>query len=120
MKKIIAMCALVVSLSVVGKLIFAADSAPAAAGGDKAGATYSAKCASCHGKDGKGNPAMAKAFKVEIAALDLTSKAVQDKKDEELTALTTNGKGKMPAYKGKISDAEIAGLTAHIRSFVKK
>lgn len=87
---------------------------------DGAATLYNAKCVSCHGKEGKGNPAMAKIFKVELAALDLTTKAVQDKKDEELTALTTNGKGKMPAYKGKIADADIAGLTTYIRTLVKK
>lgn len=98
----------------------AEDAKAPASSGDKITVLYNSKCASCHGKDGKGNPAMAKMFKVEPAVLDLTTKAVQDKKDEELNALTANGKGKMPAYKGKVSDADIAALTAHIRSFVKK
>jgi cytochrome c6 len=108
-RKIILSSLAVIGLLLVSGSTFAADPSAAAK-------LFDAKCASCHAKTGKGNPSMAKMFKVEPSALDLTSKAVQDKKDEELTAITTNGKGKMPAYKGKITDPEIASLTAYIRT----
>jgi mono/diheme cytochrome c family protein len=78
--------------------------------------TYAAKCVSCHGKDGKGNPAMAKAFKVEPEKLNLTSDATQSKTDGDLIKITTDGSGKMPAYKGKLSDAEIKDQVAYIRT----
>ena len=32
--------------------------------------------------------------------------------DADLTAAITNGKGKMPAYKGKLTDAQIKDLVA--------
>src|ERR1700690_2408747 len=89
-----------------------ATDAPAG-GGAK---VYAAKCATCHGKDGKGNPAMAKVFKVDPALMDLTAKSTQDKKDDELILATTNGKNKMPAYKGKVSDADIKDTVAYVRT----
>ncbi len=82
------------------------------AGGE---ATYAAKCASCHGKDGKGNAAMAKMFKVDNAALDLTDQATLAQKDDELIAVTAKGRGKMPAYAGKMTEAEIAEVVAYMR-----
>jgi cytochrome c6 len=42
------------------------------------------------------------------------------KSDAELIAATTNGKNKMPAYKGKLSDAEIKATIAYIRTLQKK
>ncbi|MBI2069621.1 MAG: c-type cytochrome [Elusimicrobia bacterium] len=90
-------------------------------GSSSAGAgLFSAKCASCHGKDAKGNAGMAKMFKVDVAALDLLDKTTSDKTNEELTAIITNGGGKMPAYKGKLKDLEIAEVLAYVRSLAEK
>ncbi len=80
---------------------------------------YNQKCASCHGKDGKGAASMAKMFKVEMSALDLTDKATLDKKDEVLDALTAKGVGKMPAYGTKLKADEIKALTAYFRGLAK-
>ena len=80
---------------------------------------YAAKCASCHAKDGKGNPAMAKVFKVEPEKLSLVSEAALAKTDADLIKVTTEGSGKMPAYKGKLSDADISGVIAYTRSLSK-
>lgn len=80
---------------------------------------YSAKCGSCHGKDAKGNAGMAKMLKAESAALDLLDEATLGKTDEELVKLTTEGLGKMPAYKGKLSEAEISGVVAYLRELSK-
>lgn len=80
---------------------------------------FKQKCASCHGKDGKGTAAMAKMFKLDIAELDLTDKATLEKKDEELDAITTKGVGKMPAYEKKLKAEEISDLTVYIRSLTK-
>jgi len=77
---------------------------------------YAQKCAACHGKDLKGNPAMAKMFKVEPRAMDLVSKETLAKKDAELIEITTKGKNKMPAQEGKLTADDIAGLIAYIRT----
>lgn len=74
--------------------------------------TFKAKCAMCHGADGsKAMPSM--------GVKPLTSEEVQKQSDAELTAAITKGKGKMPAYAGKLTDAQIKDLVAHIRTLKK-
>lgn len=96
-----------------------ASAAAPAAGPSKvdAAALYLKNCASCHGKDGKGNAAMAKMFKVDTAALDMVDSASLGKSDAELSRLTANGIGKMPGYKGKLSASEIDSLVGYLRAF---
>jgi len=77
---------------------------------------YAAKCASCHGKDLKGNAAMTKVFKLDASALSLVSQSALAKTDEDLTAVTAKGKGKMPAQEGKLKAEEIADIIAYVRS----
>lgn len=83
---------------------------------DDAAALYKAKCASCHGADGSGDTAIGKSMKLR----DLRSPDVQKQTDKELFTWTADGKGKMPAYKAKLSEAEINGLVAHMRELAKK
>lgn len=78
-------------------------------------ATYKAKCAMCHGQDGKGETAMGK--KMELK--DLASEEVQKKSDAELSGIITNGKGKMPAYKTMTPD-QVKDMVAYIRALAKK
>jgi cytochrome c6 len=85
---------------------------PAAFAAADGAALYKAKCASCHGADGSGQTAMGKAMKLR----DLRSAEVQKLSDAELTKVTADGKGKMPAYKGKLTDDEIKALVAHMRT----
>jgi cytochrome c6 len=80
-----------------------------------AAATYKAKCAMCHGPDGKGS-----AMGVKMGAHDFTSADVQKQTDAQLTETITKGKGKMPAYDGKLKDTEIKDLVAYIRGLAKK
>lgn len=78
-------------------------------------ALYKAKCASCHGADGSGQTPMGKSMKLR----DLGSPEVQKQTDKQLYDWTADGKGKMPAYKSKLSDEEIKALVAHMRTFKK-
>jgi cytochrome c6 len=79
---------------------------------------FKSKCAACHGADGSGNTTMGKS----LGAKDLGSADVQKQTDAQLTDSITNGMngGKMPAYKGKLTDDQIKGLVGYIRSLVKK
>lgn len=96
---VLAMFALVVSIAVPA---FAADGA----------ATFKAKCAMCHGADGtKENPGM--------GVKSLAGPDVQKQSDADLVAAVTKGKGKMPAYAGKLSDDEIKGVVAFVRTLKK-
>jgi cytochrome c6 len=89
--------------------LYAADAA-------KGKEVFEKKCAMCHAKDLKGNPAMAKMFKLDPSALNLVKKETHDKKDADLLAITTKGKDKMPAQEGKLSADDIANAVAYIRS----
>jgi len=78
-------------------------------------------CASCHGKDGRGDTKMGK--KVDVK--DYTDPKFQAEYKEERGAkiikegLTENGKERMKAYAGKFSDEEIKALAAYVRTFKK-
>ncbi len=87
-------------------------STPAAA--DDAAATFKAKCAMCHGADGKGS-----AVGQKMGVHDFTSADVQKMSDAELTEVISKGKNKMPAYAGKLQDADIKGLVAYVRQLGK-
>jgi cytochrome c6 len=89
--------------------------APLHAQGDGA-ALFKTKCAACHGADGSGDTAMGKTLKIR----DLRSADVQKQTDAQLTEITNTGKGKMPAYKGKLTDEQIKQLVAVIRDLAKK
>ena len=79
-------------------------------------AVYKTKCAGCHAANGAGDTAAGKALKVR----DLRSPDVQKQSDAELTAIITDGKNKMPAYKGKLDDGQIKSLVGYVRELAKK
>ncbi len=84
----------------------------------KAGkATYDKLCVSCHGTDGKGNPAMTKVFGEKT--LNIATKATSDKKDEELLKVITEGRGKMPAAGKDLSKQDQKQVLEHIRALAK-
>lgn len=68
-------------------------------------------CAMCHGANGEGKAAMKT---VAFASAD-----VQKQSDADLTGIITNGKGKMPSYKGKLTDAQIGDVVKWIRTLKK-
>jgi len=80
-----------------------------------AGADYKAKCATCHGPDGKGDTAMGKTMKVK----DLGSADVQKQSDADLTTIIEKGKKPMPGYEGKLTKEQIDGLVKYVRSLKK-
>lgn len=90
--------------------------APAAFAAADGAAIYKAKCVSCHGANGSGQTPVGKSMKLR----DLRSADVQKQTDQELYKWTADGKGKMPAYKGKLTEAQINALVAHMRTMAKK
>lgn len=74
------------------------------------------KCQTCHGLDGKGKPAMARMFKVELEKLDLT-RGDPARSPEAFVKTIADGKNsKMPAFKDKLSPAEINAVAAYAQS----
>ena len=75
-------------------------------------ATFDSKCASCHGKDGRAKSLHAK----HVHARDLTDAAWQGNvSDERLFNSISNGKGKMPDFKNKLSEDQIDALVRYVR-----
>lgn len=73
---------------------------------------YSSKCAKCHDRDGRAKSLHAKHEK----ARDLTSGEWQDSvSDERIYNSISNGKGKMPGFKKKLSDAQMDELVNYVR-----
>jgi mono/diheme cytochrome c family protein len=90
----------------------------ALAGGDaaKGKAVYTSKCATCHGAEGEGKPAIAKMMKVEMKHLG--AKEVQSKTDAVLRKEISEGTGKMKGV--KLTEEELANLLSYLRSLAKK
>jgi len=106
MKNILRASVTVLALALIFSVYSFAD-----AGGD----TFKAKCAACHGATGAGDTTMGKNLKLR----DLGSADVQKQSDDELTATITKGKGKMPAYDGKLTKEQVADVVKFIRSLKK-
>jgi mono/diheme cytochrome c family protein len=85
-------------------------SAPAKADTAAGAAAFKAKCAGCHGTDGKGNEV--------LKTPDMAGAEVQKKSDADLSSIITNGKGKMPAFK-TLTPEEVKDLVSYIRSLKK-
>ena len=89
--------------------------APAYVKADDKSATrdlYQQNCARCHGADGKSETELGKLFD----APDLTSRKVQKMGKKQISRVIVNGKGGMPAFKKKLTAAQIASLTGYVRS----
>jgi mono/diheme cytochrome c family protein len=89
--------------------------APVLAKEDAGEHTYKAKCKSCHGATGMADTGAGKAMGVKPA----TDPDVKAMSEDDMFAVVTNGKGKMPAYKGKLTDAQIKDSVAYYRTFAK-
>lgn len=77
---------------------------------------YKAKCQMCHAPDGSGNTPAGKAMK----ARPFNSPEVLKESDADLIAIIQKGKNKMPAYAGKLTDAQIKDVLAYIHTLQKK
>ena len=89
---------------------------PAARSADDGATLYKAKCAVCHAASGDASTSIGKALKMR----DLRSEEVQKQSDAQLNNITSCGKGKMPAYKDKLSEDQIKQLVSFMRLLAKK
>ena len=81
-----------------------------------ASSVYNDKCATCHGRDGRARSLHSK----HEHARDLTNAEWQDSvSDERIYNSISNGKGKMPAFKKKLSDGQIDELVNYVRRLKK-
>ncbi len=83
---------------------------------EPAASVYKAKCAACHGPVGDASSPAGKALKVP----SFSSDAVMKESDADMLTVTKAGKGKMPAWQGKLSDDQLKELIAYIHTLQKK
>jgi mono/diheme cytochrome c family protein len=83
---------------------------------DQMGQTlFSRNCATCHGQNGTPT-----AVGKSLNAPDLGSAPVQSQTDAQLQQIISSGKGNMPAFKEKLSQAEIDSLVTYIHTLSKR
>ena len=108
-------------ITIVGGVLFAAsifacDTLAQGKGKPKKvnpGAVFTANCARCHGADGKGT-----ALGQSLETPDLTDADLQKNMSAaKIRRVILNGDGSMPAFKTKLSAAEVTALTSYIRAF---
>ena len=106
-KKVVAVAA----ISGIAVFMCSRSSAGTSAAPADAAATYKSKCASCHGANGSGQTAAGKAMKLR----DLRSAEVRAMSDEQLLAIISKGKGKMPGYEKSLGAATCKALLAYVK-----
>lgn len=78
---------------------------------------YLARCAACHGEDGRGSPAFARESNAYSPdALDLTSERLLQQDDAALARGIQSGHGRMKGFGPKLSGQELTAVVAYIRS----
>jgi cytochrome c6 len=105
----------VIAIASIAAIVCTRSSAGTSVSPADAAATYKAKCASCHGADGSGQTAVGKKMNLK----DLRSAEVQGMTDDQLLAIISKGKGKMPGYEKSLGAATCKDLVAYIRSLKK-
>lgn len=69
---------------------------------------YVQNCARCHGADGKANTALGRKYKAD----DISGGVGAGK----TTRIVTNGKGRMPSFKRRLTAAQIAQIASFVSS----
>jgi len=75
-------------------------------------AIFKANCQTCHGPSGTPNPGIAKMLGVK----PVSDPAMKKLTEAEMIAAVKNGKGKMPKFSGKLSDAQIKDVVVYFRT----
>jgi mono/diheme cytochrome c family protein len=103
-------------LFIMGFLLAGTGAHARAADADAGKMAYEKNCASCHGADGKGNPALVKTLGEK--ELNIVGKETKQKSDEVLLKVIAEGAGKMPASK-KLTKEEQKAVLQYSRSLAK-
>jgi cytochrome c6 len=97
-------------------VLIAFSSGQSAAAQGPGAAIFKEKCQMCHSADGTGDTPAGKVLK----ARSFLSPDVLKESDADLLATMKNGKNKMPAFAGKLTDPQFAELIKYIHTLQKK
>lgn len=86
-------------------LALAAAAAPLTAAAESGLVIFHTQCSRCHGEDGRGSA-------VFTTPSMLTSKLTA----EEMARVISGGRGRMPAFKTKLSAEEIGAVAAYVKA----
>jgi mono/diheme cytochrome c family protein len=93
---------------------------PAKAGDTQAGkAIYKKRCVICHGETGAGDGPMGKLLKPPPPSL-ADANRMAGRSDEDLIKIISDGQGRMPSYKGQLSQGQIEDVLAYIRTLASR
>ena len=76
-------------------------------------ANFTKNCEPCHGPTGEGG--LVKVEKKQIKVPSLKAEHAIKHTDDQLTKMITNGEEEMPAFKDKMSAAEISEMVRYVR-----
>jgi cytochrome c6 len=76
---------------------------------------FNHNCATCHSQNGTPT-----AVGKSLNAPDLGSAPVRNQTNAQLQQIISNGKGNMPAFKDKLSQAEVDSLVAYVHTLSKR
>ncbi|MEQ1642763.1 MAG: cytochrome c [Pyrinomonadaceae bacterium] len=81
---------------------------------------YTVNCMTCHKDSGKGGPVTVDGKKIDPD--DITTAKMAEKSDDKLKSYIADGfpDDGMPAFKDKLSDAEMVSLVKHVRKLQGK
>jgi mono/diheme cytochrome c family protein len=77
-------------------------------------ANFTKNCEPCHGPNGEGG--LVKVEKKQIKVPSLKAEHAKKHTDDQITKMITNGEEEMPAFKDKMSPAEIADMVKFVRA----
>jgi cytochrome c6 len=102
----------IIHAAAIGLVVFFANlTSVAQTGAD----TYKAKCQMCHGATGLGDTPAGKAMKARPFNLP----DVLKESDADLLTVIKSGKNKMPAFAGKLTDAQMNDVLAFVHTLQK-
>jgi mono/diheme cytochrome c family protein len=102
-------------LQMAGVVLLAATMATPILAQNSGAEVYKTKCQGCHGVSGMADSGAGKAMKVK----PVTDPDVKKMSQSQMVEAVRNGMGKMQAYKGKLTEAQIKDAVAHFRTFLK-
>ncbi|HEY1800383.1 MAG TPA: cytochrome c [Terriglobales bacterium] len=79
-------------------------------------ALFKARCALCHGEDGKGKTNLGQ----QLKAFDLNSEKVQKNSNAQLKQVVLEGKGNMPPFQAQLNAEQVNAILKYVRHFGKK
>jgi mono/diheme cytochrome c family protein len=98
-------------IAAIGTLLSLSPIVASAASAEAGKAVFTAKCKTCHGEDGAGNPAIAKVMKVEM-------KQLGGEADADIKTAVTAGTGKMKPVAG-VAGGDLDNVIAYVHTLKK-